>query len=159
MDHLGSGVSLLLSGSERHAIELTDRIVAFQNDARVLPSDRGASFDLSPGDLASATVADSAFGDEVVDPADAGLGVTRIPVLNRAVLDRRIVSVGNELDNCGVKLILISHRSGTAFEIADVAALFADNQSSLELPRVLGVDPEVGAQFHWAAGAFRNIHK
>ncbi len=51
VDHLGAGVGLLAVGGERHRVELADRVVALQDDARVLPGDGRAGLDLGPGDL------------------------------------------------------------------------------------------------------------
>ena len=53
-----------------------------------------------------------ALRDEVVDAALAFL-VARIPVLDRRVLDRRIV-VRDELDDRGVQLVLVAHRRRAA---------------------------------------------
>src|SRR5208283_3746757 len=80
MDHLGPGVRLLTVCSERHGIELADRVVALKNAARVLPGDGRAGLDLSPGDFRAFAQALPALGHEIVDAA-APLGVPGVPVL------------------------------------------------------------------------------
>jgi hypothetical protein len=57
--------------------------------------------------------------------------VARIPVLHGRVLDLRVVE-RNELDDGGVELILVAHRSRAAFEVAHVAAFVGDDQRALE---------------------------
>ena len=99
--------------------------------------------------------AQAALGDEVVDAALAFL-VAGVPVLDRRVLDRRVV-VRDELDDRGVQLVLVAHRRGAAFEVADVRAFVGDDQRALELPGVLGVDAEVGRQLHRAAHALGDV--
>ena len=97
----------------------------------------------------------AALGHEVVDAA-AALGVARIPVLNRRVLDRRVVE-RDELDDRRVQLVLVAHRRRAAFEIAHERALFGHDQRPLELAGVARVDPEVGGQLHRAAHALRHV--
>ena len=84
----------------------------------------------------------AALGHEVVDPAFAFL-VARIPVLHRRVFDRRIV-MRNQLNHGGMQLVLIAHRRGAAFQIADISAFVGNDQRALKLSRVLRVDPEIG---------------
>ena len=97
----------------------------------------------------------AALGDEVVDAALA-LGVARIPVLHRRVLDLGVVE-RDELDHRGVKLVLVALRRGAAFEVAHVGALVGDDQRALELAGVLLVDAEIGRQLHRAAHARRHV--
>ena len=63
----------------------------------------------------------------------------------------------DEFDNRGVKLVFVAHRCRTAFEVAHIASRLGDDQGSLELSRVCGVDPEVGRELHRTAYAFRDI--
>ena len=95
------------------------------------------------------------LGDEIVDAAPA-LGVARIPVLHRGVLDLGIVE-GDQLDDRGVELVLVALRRRAAFEIRDVGALVGDDQRALELAGVLLVDAEIGRQLHRAAHARRDV--
>ena len=119
VDHLGAGVGLLAVGGERHRVELADRVVALEDDARVLPGDGRAGLDLGPGDLGVGAGALAALGDEVVDAARA-LRVARVPVLHGGVLDLGVVE-GDQLDHRGVQLVLVAHRGGAALEVAHVA--------------------------------------
>ena len=102
--------------------------------------------DLRPADLAVFAAAGAPLGDEIVDPA-LPVGIAGIPVLHRAVFDLRIVE-RDQLDDRGMELVLVALRRGAALEIADVAALFGDDQRPLELPGVAGIDAEIRRQFH-----------
>ena len=62
-----------------------------------------------------------------------------------------------DLDHRGVQLVLVAHRRGAAFEVADVAALVGDDQGALELAGVLGIDAEIGRQLHRAADALGHV--
>ena len=110
---------------------------------------------MRPRHLAPRATAQCPFGDEVEDPALA-LGIARIPVLDGRILYLGIFMRVN-LDHRGMELVLVAHRRGAAFEIADVAALFGDDQGALELAGILGVDPEIGRQFHRAADALGDV--
>ena len=79
-----------------------------------------------------------------------------IPVLNRRVLDRRVVQ-RHQLDDRRVQLVLVAHRRRAAFEIAHVRAFLGDDQRALELSGPLRVDAEVGRQLHRAAHALRDV--
>jgi hypothetical protein len=117
--------------------------------------DRRAGLDLGPGDLRVAAAAGAALGDEVVDAALAVL-VARIPVLHRGVLDLGIIQ-RHQLDDGGVQLVLVAHRRGAAFQVADIGAGVGDDQGALELPGVGGVDAEIGRQLHRAAHALGDV--
>ena len=97
----------------------------------------------------------AALGDEVVDAALA-VGVARIPVLHRRIFDLGVVQ-RDQLDHGGVQLVLVAHRRGAAFQVADVGALVGDDQRALELAGVLLVDAEIGRQLHRAAHARRHV--
>src|SRR6185312_15572081 len=86
VDHLRAGVRLLeiVDGGDR--VELPARAVAAQDAARVLPGDRRTGFHLSPRNVGIPTPALAALGDEIVDAALA-LGIARVPVLHRGILD------------------------------------------------------------------------
>ena len=83
-------------------------------------------------------------------------GVARIPVLDGRILDLGIVE-RDQLDHGGVELVLVAHRRGAAFEVADVGALVGDDQRALELAGILLVDAEIGRQLHRAAHARRHV--
>ena len=83
-------------------------------------------------------------------------GVARIPVLDGRILDLGVVE-RDQLDHRGMQLVLVAHRRGAAFEIADVGALVGDDQRALELAGVLLVDAEIGRQLHRAAHARRHV--
>mmetsp|Transcript_90107 Transcript_90107/g.209637 ORF Transcript_90107/g.209637 Transcript_90107/m.209637 type:complete len:232 (+) Transcript_90107:904-1599(+) len=62
-----------------------------------------------------------------------------------------------KLHNCSVQLLGVEHGCSAAFEVGDIAALVCDQQSSLELARLLVVDAEVRRDLHRAPGAFRYV--
>ena len=99
--------------------------------------------------------APAALGDEVVNAA-AALGVAGVPVLHGRVLDLGVVE-GDELDHRRVELVLVAHRGGAAFQVADVGPLFGDDEGPLELAGVGGIDAEVGGQLHRAAHALGDV--
>src|SRR6266566_1593944 len=157
VNHLRAGVSLLLVARYRDRVELTDRVVALENAAGILPRDRRPGFDLGPGDLRVATGTLAALRDEVVDPAFSFV-VARIPVLDRRVLDLRVVQ-RDELDDRGVELILVPHGRRAALEVTDVAALVRDDQRALELTGRRRVDAEVGRELERTAHTLRHVHE
>src|SRR5436190_18351786 len=131
VNHLGTGVGLLLVTGDRHRIELADRVVALEDAAWILPRDRRSGLDLRPRDLGVRTGTLAALRDEVVDPA-LTLFVARVPVLDRRILDRGALE-RDELDDRGVELILVLHRRRAALEVAHIAALVRDDERPLEL--------------------------
>ena len=155
MDHLGAAVDLLLSVRNRDRVELAARIIAAQDAARIFPGDRRAGLDLRPGNLRARAAAVAALGHEVVDAALA-FGVARVPVLHRRILDLGVVE-RDQFDHRRMQLVLVAHRRGAAFEVADVGALVGDDQRALELAGVLLVDAEIGRQLHRAAHARRHV--
>ena len=155
MQHLGAAIDLLVAVRDRDRIELAARTVAAQDAARIFPGDRRAGLELRPGNLGARAAAVAALGDEVVDAALA-VGVARIPVLDGRILDLGIVE-RDQLDHGGVKLVLVAHRRGAAFEVAHIRALVGDDQRALELAGVLLVDAEVGRELHRAAHARRHV--
>src|SRR5713101_4755170 len=132
-------------------------MVTAQDAARVFPRDRRAGFDLGPGNPGTMTAAMASLGDEVEDAA-APLRVTWIPVLDRRILDLGVVE-RNQLDHCGVELVLIAARSGAPLQITHIGALVGDDEGALELAAVAFVDAEIGRQLHRAAYARRHIHE
>ena len=65
----------------------------------------------------------------------------------------------DQFDDCGVKLVLVTHRCGATFQIADIATRFSDDQCTLKLARILRIDAEIGAEFHRASHALGHINK
>ena len=104
-------------------------------------------------ELRAAAIA--ALGDEIIDAALA-FGIARIPVLHRRIFDLGVVE-RDQLDDRGMKLVLVALRRRAAFEIGDIGALVGDDQRALELAGVLLVDAEIGRKLHRAAHARRHI--
>src|SRR5690348_11961093 len=155
--HRRAGVGLLAIVGQGDGIAVADGVVALQNAARIFPGDRGAGFDLRPGNFRIDSGALAALGDEIVDPATAFL-VAGIPVLHGRILDLRVVQ-SDQLDDRGVQLVFIANRRRAAFEVADVGAFVGDDQGALELAGRSGVDAEISGQLHWAAHALRDVNK
>ena len=82
MDHLGSGIGLLIIIGDCHGIKFPDRMITHQDNTRILPGDGRAGFNLCPGDFRIVPFADATFGHEIVNSTFT-LFVTGIPVLNR----------------------------------------------------------------------------
>ena len=142
MDHLGAGIGLLVIVGDRDRIKFADAVFAVEDAAWIFPCHRAAGFNLRPADLAVPPLAQSAFGDEIIDAALAFV-VAGIPVLHGAVLDLGIIK-RDQLYHRGMQLILIAHRRGAAFEIADIAALVGDDQRAFELASIFRIDAEIG---------------
>src|SRR5437016_2847885 len=157
VDHLGPGVGLLVAIGQRHRVEFPDGLVTLQDHARVLPGDGGAGFHLGPGDPRAGSCALAPLGDEVEDAALA-LVVTRIPILDRGVLDARVIQ-RDALHHGRVQLVLVPHGCRATFQVADVATFIRDDESSLKLARPRRVDPEVGRELHRAANTLGHVTK
>ena len=157
MDHLGAGVGLLVIVGHRDRVELAHAVFAVEHAAWIFPRHRAAGFDLRPADLAPRALAQAPLGDEIVDSALA-FGIAGVPVLHRRILDLGIFE-RDQFDHCGVELVLVAHRRGAAFEIADVAAFLGNDQRAFELARVLRIDAEIGRQLHRAAHAFGDVNE
>src|SRR3546814_138321 len=123
--------------------------------ALIFPGVRAAGVDLGPAHLAVGPRAQRALGDEIVDAALAVL-VARIPVLDGRIFDLGIVE-RDQLYHGGVELVLVAHRRGAAFEIADIRALVGDDQRAFELAGILGVDAEIGGKLHRATHALGHV--
>ena len=102
-------------------------------------------------------MANAALRHKVVDAALAVL-VARVPVLNRGVLDFRLVQ-RHQFDHGRVQLVLVALRRRAPFEVANVAAFIRHNQRALKLARAGFVDAEVGAQLHGASHALGDVAK
>src|SRR5215469_11314972 len=79
VNHLRSGIGLLIVIGERDRVELAYRVLALENTARILPGDCRSRFDLGPRDLGIPAGALATLGNEVVDPA-LPLFVAGIPI-------------------------------------------------------------------------------
>ncbi len=156
MDHFRTGIGLLAAGRECHRVELADRVVALEDDARIFPGDRRTGLDLGPGDLRAITFADAALCDEVEDPALAGFLVAGVPVLHRRILDLGVLE-GHQFNHRCVQLVLIPHWRGATLEVADIRTLVGHDQGAFELAGVGGVDAEVGRQLHRASHPFGDV--
>ncbi len=68
----------------------------------------------------------------------------------RPVLDRGVAATAtflhHDLDHCRVERVGGVDRRRAAFDVVDESTFVDDDQRALELPHVLGVDPEVGLQ-------------
>ena len=73
-----------------------------------------------------------------------------VEVLDRGAVER------HQLDDRRVELVLVALGCRAALEVAHRCAVLAHDQRPLELPRVLGVDAEVGGQLHRALHALRH---
>src|SRR5262249_28551329 len=140
-----------------HRIELANGMVTLKNAARVLPGDGGSRLDLRPRDLRVGSETIAALRDEVIDAAFTVL-VARVPVLDSGVFDGGVVQ-SDELDDGGVKLVLVPHGGRAALEITDRRTFVRDDQSALELTCVAGVDAEIGRQLHRTANALRDVRE
>src|SRR3990170_2923258 len=155
VDHLRACVRLLVVVRQGHGVEFADAVVPLEDAARVLPRDRAARLDLGPRTPRVHPAALPALRHEVVDPA-AALFVTGVPVLDRGVLDLRVVE-RDELDDRRMELVLVPDRCRAAFKIAHVRALIRDDQRPLELARVRCIDSEVRGELHRAPHARRDV--
>ena len=59
-------------------------------------------------------------------------GRHRVPVLDRRVLDLRVVQ-GDELHDGRVQLVLVPHGCGTTLQVGDIAPRVGDDQRPFEL--------------------------
>ena len=157
MDHLRTRIGLLIVVRNSDAIELRLRVVATQDARGILPGNGTSRLYLCPGELGIHTTKITALCHKVEHTTLAVL-VARIPVLYGGVFHLCPILDDNLYDGC-VQLVLITHRSRTAFQIGDIGIIVGDDQRTLKLSRVTGVDAEIAAQFHRTAHALRDINK
>src|SRR5699024_10165699 len=138
-------------------VKLPYAILAAQYAGRVLPGDRGPRLDLGPGHLGTIAAAIGTLGDEVVDSAPALL-IAVIPVLYRGVLDVGVLECVEFVDRC-LLLVFIALWSRAHFQVRDLRLLLANDQGTLELTGIGGIDAEVGGKLHRAGYAFMDIHE
>ena len=155
MNHLGAGIGLLIVVGDGDGIEFALAVIAAQDAGRVFPRHGRAGFHLRPHHLGPIAPAIGALGHKIIDPALAVL-IARIPVLHRGIFHLGVF-LDDDLDHSGVQLAGVALGRGAAFEIADIRPLVGDDQRALKLSRILGIDPEIGAQFHRATHAGRHI--
>ena len=58
-----------------------------------------------------------------------------------------------------MKLVLVTHRSRTTFQIGNVSIVIGHNQCTFKLPCTLRIDAEVGGQLHGATHTFGDVNK
>ena len=56
-----------------------------------------------------------------------------------------------------MQLVLVAHRGGTALQVGDVGIVVGNDEGTLKLPCVAGIDAEIAAQFHRTAHAFGDV--
>ena len=153
--HLRARIRLLVVAGEGHGIELAAGIVAHQHRGGILPGDGGAGLDLRPAQVAALAAAESALGDQVQDAA-AALGISRIPVLHRAVAHVRIL-LHYYLHHGRVELVFVAHRGGAALHVAHARAFVGDDERAFELAGAARVDAEVAAEIHRALHSLGDV--
>ena len=115
MNHLGSGVCLLIITGQCHRIKLAHRIITLEHTAWVFPCNSTAGLNLSPGYLGPISTTFATLGNKVIDATNAIL-ITRIPVLHRRVFNLCILKC-HQLNDRRMQLILITHRCRTPFKV------------------------------------------
>ena len=88
------------------------------------------------------SLAYSPFGNKVKNTSLAVL-ISRIPILNSGIFYFGIFQC-DDLNNCGMQLILITHGSCATFEVADIASFVRDDERALELAGLGSIDAEIG---------------
>ena len=157
MDHLRTRIGLLVIIGHGNRVKLTYRVITRQDTARIFPSDRRTGLYLRPRDLATLTFAQTSFRHEVIDTAFTFL-ITRIPVLYGRILHLSTL-VRHDLHDSGMQLVLVTHRRRTSFQITYIRLIVSDNQGTLELSGISGIDTEIRTQLHRATYALRYINK
>ncbi len=157
MNHLGTGIRLLIIIGNGNRIKFTDRTVSFQNSTGIFPGNRRSRFNLGPNQFRIFSATQSPFGDKIIYPPFPLL-ISGIPILYGTVFHFGIFLYDN-LHNSGMQLVLIPLRSGTPFQITDISIILSHNQRSFKLSRIPGIDPEISGQFHRTTHSLRNIHK
>ena len=99
--------------------------------------------------------ADTALRNEVIYTTLTIL-ITWIPVLYGRVLNIGILLYDN-LNHCGVQLILVATWCGATLEVAHIRTLIRHDKRALELTCTLGIDAEVGRKLHGAAHTLGDV--
>ena len=118
MNHLCSGIGLLIVVCYSHRVELGEGVVSLKYCTRIFPGNGRTCLHLSPEEFGVLSLAYSSLGYKVIYAASA-LFVARIPVLHGRVFNLCILHYHN-LHNCGVQLTLAALRSRTALQVAHV---------------------------------------
>ncbi|MNR08572.1 hypothetical protein D3C85_1247360 [compost metagenome] len=117
---------------------------AFKNNSWVLHCQLGTDVTINPLHRSS-FFCNRTFGNEVVD--------VRCPVLDRCVTSTGVLQT-YDLNNRTVKGVCAVDRSCTALYVVHEAIFVGDDQCTLELTHVLGVNTEVSLQRHFTFNAF-----
>ena len=157
VNHLGTRISLLIVVGNSHTVELSYRVVATQDAGRILPCNSRTGLYLSPAQLRVHTAQVASLGYQVQHTTLTML-ITRIPVLNGRVFHLCIILDDNLYDS-RMELVLITHWRCTSLQVRNVGIIIGDDQCTLKLTGVTGIDAEVTAQLHRAADALRNINE
>ena len=157
MDHLCTGICLLIIIGNRYRIKLTYRTVSFQDSAGIFPGNSRTGLYLSPDQTGIFAPADSSFSNEIINSAFSIL-IPGIPILYRTVF-HFCIFLDDDFHNRCMQLIFIALRSGTTFQITHISLIFSNNQCTFELSCIPGIDPEISRQFHRTTYPFRNIDK
>ena len=155
MNHLRTGICLLIVISDRHTVKLCRRIITGKNTGRILPSNGRTCFHLRPRQFTVYSLAVAPLRHKVINSAFT-FGITRIPILNSAILHLSAVMHYN-LHNSGMQLVFVTHRRRTPLQIGNIRIIIRHNQSSFELSGVAGINPEISGQLHWTTHSLRNI--
>ena len=157
MDHLRTCVGLLIVVRHSNRIEFGLRIVATQNTRGILPGDSRTRLYLCPGEFRVHTAQITALRHQIQHTAPT-LFIARIPVLNGRVFHLRTILHDN-LNDGRMQLVLIAHRSRTALEIRYVCIIVGDDQGTLKLTCISGIDAEIRTQLHRTAHTLGDIHE
>ena len=117
-------------------------MIARQHTTRIFPSNGRPRLHLRPRELRVIAFAHASLRHEIIDTAFPVL-IARIPVLNGRVFHLGILH-HDDLDDGGMQLVLVAHRSRAPLHVADIGAVIGNNQCSFELSRISGVDTEIG---------------
>ena len=157
MNHLGTGIGLLIVIGYSNRIEFRRRIISTQDTTRILPRNGRACFHLCPTQLTVHSFTMTALGHEVINTSFA-FRIPRIPVLDSGIFHFGTV-VYHNLHNSSMQLILITLRSRTSFQIRYITVVIRHNQCTFKLSGICRIDAKISRKFHRTAYSFRNIHK
>ena len=107
--------------------------------------------------MASRALAYTSLGHKVIYTSTSFL-ITRIPVLDCRILHLSIF-LHNNLHHGSMKLVLVTHRSGTSLHIAYIRTLVSYDQSPFELTSSGRIDTEIARKLHRTADTLWNIHE
>ena len=157
MNHLRSGVSLLIVVGDSHTVELCHRVVATKHARRIFPCDSRTRLHLCPRQLTVVATQVATLGDEV-EHTTLSVLVARIPVLHGGIFHLGIV-VDDNLDDGGMELVLIAHRSRTSLKIRHIRIIVGNDERALKLSCIAGIDTEITAQLHRTTHTLGDIYE